>query len=163
MLDEITLQLSVNSDITNFCMPSEEISKLCRYLVINLHKRILTLVGTNMPGSSLAVILDDHVMHDHISLHHLPHLIMRPTSLHHLYKLASSPLVRGGGRQRSVRSGTRWATTGGEKSSEGDRQRSGVSRSQNTPRSAPVSTTATEGWATREERRGERKAREATG
>jgi hypothetical protein len=63
MLDEITLQLSVN--IMDFCMHSEKISKICRHLMINLHKRTLTLVGAIMPGLSLAVILDDYVMHDH--------------------------------------------------------------------------------------------------
>jgi hypothetical protein len=61
MLDKIMSQLSMNSGITDFCMSSEEISKLCK-LVINLRKRTFTLVGTNIPGSSLAVILDDHVM-----------------------------------------------------------------------------------------------------
>jgi hypothetical protein len=78
MLDEIKLYLNVNSGIMDLCMSSEEISTLCRYLVINLRKRTLTLLGTNMSGLTLAVILDDHVMHDHTSLHHLPHLIMRP-------------------------------------------------------------------------------------
>jgi hypothetical protein len=78
MLYEIKLQLSMNNGVTDFYMHSEKISKLCRHRMINLRKRILTLVATNMPGSSLAVILDDHVMHDHTRMHHLPHLIMRP-------------------------------------------------------------------------------------
>jgi chromosome condensin MukBEF complex kleisin-like MukF subunit len=43
MLCEIKLQLSVNSGITDFYVHSEEISKLCMHLVINL-----SLVGTNM-------------------------------------------------------------------------------------------------------------------
>jgi hypothetical protein len=29
------------------------------------------------PGPILAVILDDHVVHNHTSLHHLPHLVVR--------------------------------------------------------------------------------------
>jgi hypothetical protein len=78
MLYEIKLQLSMNSGVTNFYVHSEKIDKICRHLMINLCKRILTLLATNMPGSSLVVILDDHVMHDHTSLHHLPHLIVRP-------------------------------------------------------------------------------------
>jgi hypothetical protein len=78
MLYDIKLQLSVNSGVTDFCMHSEESNKLCRHLMVNLHKRTLPLVETNMPGLSLAVILDDHVMHDHTSLNHLPYLIVRP-------------------------------------------------------------------------------------
>jgi hypothetical protein len=70
--------LSVNSGVTDFYMHSKEIKKLCSHLMINLHNMTLTHVWTNMPGSSLAVIIDDHVMHDHKSLHHLPHLILRP-------------------------------------------------------------------------------------
>jgi hypothetical protein len=58
-------------------MHSEEMRKVFRYLMLNLRKRTLKLVRTNMPHLSLAVILDDNVMHDHTSLHHLPHLIMR--------------------------------------------------------------------------------------
>jgi hypothetical protein len=63
----------------NFCMNAEEISKLGTSWSTSA-KRVLTLVGTNMPGSSLAVVLDDHVVHDHTSLHHdLPHIFLRPS------------------------------------------------------------------------------------
>jgi hypothetical protein len=72
MLYEFILQLSMNIDVTDFYMHGEKIIKLCRHLVINLRKRFLPLVRTNMLGLSLAVILNDHVVHDHTSLHHLP-------------------------------------------------------------------------------------------
>jgi hypothetical protein len=79
MLNEIILKLLVNITVTDLCVHGEEISKICRELMINLRKRALTLIGTNMCSDMiLAVILDDHVVHDHTSLHHLPHLVVRP-------------------------------------------------------------------------------------
>ena len=79
MLNEISLKLIMNIAIMELCVHGEEICKICRQLMINLRKRVLTLIGTNMsPHLILAVILDDHVVYDHTSLHHLPHLVVRP-------------------------------------------------------------------------------------
>jgi hypothetical protein len=79
MLNEISLKLIMNIAVTDLYMHGEEISEICRQLVINLHKRALTLIGTNMcPGMIPAAILDDHVVHDHTRLHHVPHLVVRP-------------------------------------------------------------------------------------
>jgi hypothetical protein len=110
-----------------------------------------------MPGSSLAVILDDHVMHDHTSLHHLPHLIMRPTSLHHLLRCVAE---EDSGRRVLARDGKPQAVKRAARET-GDTAE--LVRVEIRRRSAPVSTVAAMGWATREERRGERKAQEATG
>jgi hypothetical protein len=43
------------------------------------------------------------------------------------------PSVRGGGGQRPMCFGARWATISGRKSGKGDMRRDGVWRSQNTP------------------------------
>jgi hypothetical protein len=45
MLNEISLKLIMNIAVTDLCMHGEEISKICRQLMINLRKRILTLIG----------------------------------------------------------------------------------------------------------------------
>jgi hypothetical protein len=61
MLNEIILKFLVNIAITDLCVHGEEISKIYRHLMINLHKRALTLIGTNMsPDMILVVILDAH-------------------------------------------------------------------------------------------------------
>jgi hypothetical protein len=49
-------------------MKSEKISE---HLVINISKMILTLAGTKISGLSLVVTLDDHVAHDHTSMHQM--------------------------------------------------------------------------------------------
>jgi hypothetical protein len=56
-------------------MKSEKISE---HLVINISKMILTLAGTKISGLSLVVTLDDHVAHDHTSMHHIPYVVLRP-------------------------------------------------------------------------------------
>jgi hypothetical protein len=66
MLNGIMLKLIVNTGVMDLCVHGEEINTIRMHLVINLCKRALALIGTNMcPGLILAVILVDHVVHDH--------------------------------------------------------------------------------------------------
>jgi hypothetical protein len=79
ILYEIILQLLMSIRVTNFYMHTHEINEIHGHLVIDIRKKALTLIETNIAIClSLAVTLDDYVVHDHTIIHHLPHLILTP-------------------------------------------------------------------------------------
>jgi hypothetical protein len=78
VLHKIILLLVMSIYIPDLYVHDEKISKTHGNLLMNIYKRTVTLIGTNIAiRSSLSVTLDDHVVHDHAKMHHLPHLILR--------------------------------------------------------------------------------------
>jgi hypothetical protein len=60
-------------------MHGEEGSKSRRQLVIYLRKRTMSVPWFNVMNRMVPLTLDDHVMQDHASSHHICHLIFRPS------------------------------------------------------------------------------------
>jgi hypothetical protein len=70
----------MNIYVLDFYMHGEKISKTCRYIVIDSGKRTLLIIEGRGEGRRIyRLTLGDHIVHANTSIHHLPHLLLRPS------------------------------------------------------------------------------------
>ena len=74
MLDQVIGQLMMSSLVSDFLTHGQESGPLSRNLVIDIRKRTLLEKRLIIVHRICALILNDHVVHDHACHQDLPHL-----------------------------------------------------------------------------------------
>jgi hypothetical protein len=78
MLHKVISHLRMSISILDCCMQGEEIKTIRRHQMIKNGKRTLMVIQMIIHCWSFVVTLDNHVAHDHVSIHHLPHVLLGP-------------------------------------------------------------------------------------